>query len=391
MARYDVAVSGGGPAGAFAALLCARKGLRTALIERAQVPRVKCCAGGVLERSLRLIDKSLPGSVAEKDIFGTALIHGSRSFEFRSKERVAVTVQRERFDQFIVDLALAEGCMFLESTEVRKVTETGSGVELLTSSGVVEARGMVIAEGATSRSAQQLLGPRPPGCMGIGMAAHCEFEEDPGDLLEFHLTERPEMPFLAGHSLDGWMFPHQRGGNVGVAGRGASTEHLQRFLNEVVGDLARRRGVRTVGKVRAHPIPVLPRPRLSSQCSVAVGDAAGLASPMTGEGISYGLQSAVVAAECMDALINRPGYDLRSFDRRMRAEVLPMLRAARWVGTGLQSLSSVVDVDTLLDKMRNEDRIIASSIAMSTGDRPWTDLLARTIPRFPYLFFSSLR
>src|ERR1043166_4335874 len=43
MERVDVAIVGGGPAGAACAIVCAENGLRTVLVEREKFPREKVC------------------------------------------------------------------------------------------------------------------------------------------------------------------------------------------------------------------------------------------------------------------------------------------------------------------------------------------------------------
>ncbi|MEJ2729765.1 MAG: FAD-dependent oxidoreductase [Deltaproteobacteria bacterium] len=45
---YDVIVAGGGPGGSVASQTCARKGLRTLLIERKRLPRDKVCSGMIM-------------------------------------------------------------------------------------------------------------------------------------------------------------------------------------------------------------------------------------------------------------------------------------------------------------------------------------------------------
>jgi flavin-dependent dehydrogenase len=45
---YDVIVAGGGPGGSVAAQTCARKGLRTLLVERKRLPRDKVCSGMIM-------------------------------------------------------------------------------------------------------------------------------------------------------------------------------------------------------------------------------------------------------------------------------------------------------------------------------------------------------
>ena len=48
---FDVIVVGGGPAGAAAAHVAARAGLRVALVDKHKFPREKLCGGGFTGRS----------------------------------------------------------------------------------------------------------------------------------------------------------------------------------------------------------------------------------------------------------------------------------------------------------------------------------------------------
>jgi len=392
---YDVIVSGGGPAGSFAGYLCARNGLRTLIVERKEIPRMKCCAGGVLERSLQQLGFPLPESVYEREIFGTALVHGERRFEFRSSSRLAVTVHREAFDTFLLKKAESAGAEVLASHETVEVKEHADRVTVGDGTAHRDARYLIIAEGANSRSARQVLGPYPPGGLAMGLASRCLFGSEPSDLLEFHLAgdDRLRMPFVVRGGLDGWMFPHRKGGNIGVGGWGTSTATLRNEIGRLMDSIGRANGgIESSGAICAHPIPVKPRTRFSSARCMAVGDAAGLASPMTGEGISYALTSGRLAAETVmeqHDLAFSPRR-LRAYDAAVRSEAVSVLRAARWTSRWVQSISPVMDIDRLLEAASKEDRIIDASVRFTRGERDWTPLGRLAILRFLPLFFSSL-
>src|SRR5919197_804504 len=51
----DVTVIGAGPAGALLAYLLVRRGLRVVLVEKARLPRVKPCGGGLNWKTVRLL------------------------------------------------------------------------------------------------------------------------------------------------------------------------------------------------------------------------------------------------------------------------------------------------------------------------------------------------
>ena len=53
--HWDVIVIGGGPAGALAAYLLARRKLRTLIVEKDAFPRPKVCGGCLSEASLQIL------------------------------------------------------------------------------------------------------------------------------------------------------------------------------------------------------------------------------------------------------------------------------------------------------------------------------------------------
>jgi len=56
MLSADVAVVGGGPAGAAAAITLARAGRDVVLVDKARFPRDKCCGDGLTTGALRLLE-----------------------------------------------------------------------------------------------------------------------------------------------------------------------------------------------------------------------------------------------------------------------------------------------------------------------------------------------
>ncbi len=69
----------------------------------------KCCAGGVLDRSIKQLGYALPERTIQKEIHGVKIFHGEQSFDFRCDRRISVTVRRRDFDRFLVDLAEKQG------------------------------------------------------------------------------------------------------------------------------------------------------------------------------------------------------------------------------------------------------------------------------------------
>lgn len=65
---YDVAVVGGGPAGATAALKLAKAGATVILLEKENIPRYKTCGGGIVYRARSLIGVDISNAV-ERELY----------------------------------------------------------------------------------------------------------------------------------------------------------------------------------------------------------------------------------------------------------------------------------------------------------------------------------
>ena len=125
MERYDVVISGAGPAGAQAAFRCASAGLRTVLLERDVLPRHKCCAGGVLGRAQARAELQLPDDLVEQRIKSFAVVWAGNRKLFPLSGEVAAIVRRERLDHFLVMRAEKAGAEVLEGTRSLGAREVG--------------------------------------------------------------------------------------------------------------------------------------------------------------------------------------------------------------------------------------------------------------------------
>lgn len=393
---YDVIVSGAGPSGSIAAHQCAALGLRTALLERYPLPRQKCCAGGMLQRAITSLPFDLPSGVIEREIKGFVVQIGDFRKEFGFEERAGAVVKRAQLDEFLARKAEGAGCELIEDSPTTSVSESSTGVTVDTKQGPMEAKALIIAEGVSSRSARSLLGGYPTDSLAMGMASDLVLEGDPGDKIELHLIDTPTRRYRPqpDFPLNGWMFPHREGANIGVVGKGVSKERLQSSLNAIKRKVGERYGPLEIeGKVSAHPIPILPRRALHTKRTMVVGDAAGFVNPLTGEGMSYSILSGKIAAQTAGELIEK-GFSpaiMRRYDERCAEQILKDLRAAARISPILHRLVGVVDIRTFFSNFKDERRLVDICLRIARGEDDWRSLLRSTVPLFPALFFSSLR
>ncbi|HVL28212.1 MAG TPA: FAD-dependent monooxygenase, partial [Acidimicrobiales bacterium] len=177
MPDADVAVVGGGPAGAAAATVLARAGCDVVLVDKARFPRDKTCGDGLTAAALReLEDLGLaPESVAGWQPVGAVHL---RSPSGRVVDLplptgpgaglFAVVAPRLTLDAAVLDLARSAGAKVLDGHAVRgaAVVEGGSAVELdVDGLGALRAGYVVAADGAWSPLRKQL-GVARPGYLG---------------------------------------------------------------------------------------------------------------------------------------------------------------------------------------------------------------------------------
>ncbi len=65
--KYDVIITGSGPAGTTAANILSRKGFKVLILEKSSFPRKKICAGGLTPKTVKLLEEI--GIISENELF----------------------------------------------------------------------------------------------------------------------------------------------------------------------------------------------------------------------------------------------------------------------------------------------------------------------------------
>lgn len=163
---YEVVIVGAGPSGSSTALYLAKqsRGLagRTLIIDKAQHPRRKLCAGALVPD----VDACLDEIGLRVDAVPTVrvpVVHAlyeGRGVPVTLGEDYAFRVcHRTEFDAYLAESATRRGVQLLEDTKVTAVTprpELGL-VEIETSRGTIRARGVVAADGSKSVARRSLV------------------------------------------------------------------------------------------------------------------------------------------------------------------------------------------------------------------------------------------
>jgi geranylgeranyl reductase family protein len=292
--KFDVAIVGAGPAGAWAALGLAAGGARVALID-ASHPREKPCGGGVTRRALQLVGSSV-ARMTEGLPIETA------SFAYRDRlvtvpvaaptggPRLTV-VPRLAFDAWLVERARSAGATLLQ-TRATDVTRDGVGWRVRTRDGDVDARWIIGADGPASLVRRRVLAPFARRDLSIAAGYYVAAQSPPQ--IAIALEDEP-----AGYL---WAFPRRGHLAVGACAQAdATTTATMLAMSERWIDRHAPHGER---QRYSWPIPSLPVASLERQHPggdgwLLAGDAAGLVDPITREGIFFALSSGGLAASAI--------------------------------------------------------------------------------------------
>jgi geranylgeranyl reductase family protein len=313
--RFDVIVVGAGPAGSVTAHLLAREGVRTLLVDRARFPRDKPCGGGVTLRGARLLPFAI-GPVVERQITTIAFRHPTLgSFAHGGLAPVVLMTQRLRLDAFLAEQAVRAGATFRDGTRLREVGFEADGRPAVTFDDGSRAGGEVLiaadgANGVCGRSLQLGEGR----IFAPALEANVAYDAV-GAGVEQHVALL-EMGYVPGGY--GWLFPKGDHANVGVGGWDSEGPHLRDHLRRVCD----RHGIEwsALTEIRGHRLPMRgSATQVANGRALAVGDAAGLVDPLSGDGMYEAFTSAHVASACARDVLDGRTNDLSAYPARLDA------------------------------------------------------------------------
>jgi flavin-dependent dehydrogenase len=287
----DIAIVGGGPAGALCGERLASSGFRVTIFDE-RLAWEKPCGGGLTYKAIEtypfLLDSPHP-----KKIVRTAELISSRGHRARFEmDRPIVIYARKVLNGLLLDRAVAAGCTTVCS-RVTSVNTNGERVRLMVDGEERVSDFVVLASGARN----QLL----PDTTRLG-AQDLEMT-----LGYFVPTEENILKIKFLKEFEGylWSFPRADHLSVGICARMGQTtsRQLRRHLDAFVVE----ERIPTAGaELYSH---VLPSPqaktirgrRIVGKNWAMAGDAAATVDPITGEGLYYALRSGDLLAQALAA------------------------------------------------------------------------------------------
>lgn len=319
METFDVLIVGAGPAGSFAAELLAKDNVNVALFDGRPEGEPKACGGGVTSKALKAWPQLL--HAAGRTVYHLDMYSPSgRQVHLQLDEPFAI-YSRIEFDTYLRNRAIKAGAhVFSGRISARSIKKNESDWRLSgTSGGTHQGKFLVGADGANSGIARMLAGPLPSSEMEVAFGYRAPLPEN-----SEASTAVAFLPCWIGYA---WAFPRLDHVSFGIATTQEAFSHqpLDRLLWEFMigyyrqledptaklwisrkkdGQLNQRiqKRLKATAERYAARIPGLSpatwdKRSACGQQWALLGDAAGFADPVTGEGIYYALRSAELFAE----------------------------------------------------------------------------------------------
>lgn len=326
MSRHDLAIIGGGPAGAALAAELATAGRDVVVIEREDKPRDKVCGEFLSPEAVAMLDRlgvdlAALGAVPIRHVgISRGGWRSERPLPYR-----AMSLSRRILDEALLRRAEAGGARILRGAPARDLMRDNDDWRVRLPAGAVSAREAALATGKHDLRGH----PRPSGPQG--------------DLVGFkmHLRLTPNARRALAGRVEIGLFPGGYGGLEPIEDDSANLCFVisQAALSVAGGGWAGaldcvRRCSATFEALLADATPLFERPlaisripyglvRRTTEGPWLIGDQAAVIPSFAGEGVTFALHGALLAARAMLA-----GRQAAAFQAELARDVGPQIRLA---------------------------------------------------------------
>jgi geranylgeranyl reductase family protein len=363
---YDVIVVGAGPAGATLAYELARRGIEVLLLEKEKLPRYKCCAGGLTSKTVKLLDFDI-SQVVEDVVYKVSFTFNlGNPYLGQHSQPLIHTVMRDAFDYFLVQKAQQLGAVLMDGQKITQIQASGDRVEIFAADNIFRSRLAVGADGAYSVVAREL---------GMGSnrehiaAIESEIAVPDDELAKWKSQVQIDLGCVPGGYA--WVFPKRNHLSIGVGCLASKAKQLSRHHRKFLDSLGI--GNYTITTSSSHLIPTCIKGRLVWQDkALLLGDAAGLADPLTGEGIYNAILSAQLAAPVIENSLAHGKVKLEDYQQAVDEKIMPELRTARVLSKFFVRLPHLA-----FRMLRRREGVWRAGCGLMSGELQYTDIKRR--------------
>jgi flavin-dependent dehydrogenase len=308
----QVAIVGGGPAGALCAEKLSSAGFGVTLFDD-HLAWEKPCGGGLTHKAIQKYPFLLDGPAAKKEIYSAELI-SSRGHHARFEmSRPLVIYSRAVLNGLLLHRAEAAGCS-VQHARVTRVEAASDQVQL-TAGGAEHAADFVVLAGGARNQLLPGTTPLRPKDLEVTLGYFIPARQD---VVKIKFLNR-----MSGYM---WSFPRTDHLSVGICAKMA--EYTTQSLRDLLDGFIRDEKIPFEGaRFYSHVLPspefgTLRHRKIAGRNWALAGDAAACVDPITGEGLFYALRSGDLLAQAL--IEGQPD----SYPARLRAEFVADLEIA---------------------------------------------------------------
>ena len=304
-------IIGGGLSGSSTAVHLSNKGYSVLVLEKSSNQRIIPCAGGMAASMTNFLPININKAIETE----VKRVH----FTYESKDKVVaelsgvspfLIVKREVLDNLLIDTAISQGTLFINSVNVKRLEKNTDSWEIKCNDKNYKAKFLVIADGSDSRWSTFLkLGPKQPRYAqtasirlnGLGNLSENSVRFDFGSI-------------KYGFS---WAFPLKQSINIGIGTFIGKYQINQKDLSKKI--------INYFGFNTDDYETIYKRLRiwngfhnLHIDRALVVGDAASLCDPFLAEGIRPSLLSSFYAAEAIHDCLSNNDNNLSNYSKIIR-------------------------------------------------------------------------
>ncbi len=308
----QIAIVGGGPAGALCGEKLAAAGFRVTLFDE-HLAWEKPCGGGLTHKAIERYPFLLSGPQDKKEIHTAELISSKGHRARFEMSRPLVIYSRAVLNGLLLERAVSAGCQTVHARVTR--VETSAKYVTLTAAGQEHAADFVVLAAGARNQLLPDTTPLRPQDLEVTLGYFIPAQE-----------EAVKIKFLDRMNGYLWSFPRTDHLSVGICATMAkyTTPRLRRLLDDFIHEeKICTEGARFYSHVLPSPeLGTLRHRKIVGANWALAGDAAACVDPITGEGLFYALRSGDLLAQAIAD--GQP----ESYPARLRAEFVADLEIA---------------------------------------------------------------
>lgn len=382
--KYDAAVIGAGPAGAYCAKILASRGLKVLLMDKEKFPRDKVCGGLISAKALELIQddqlNKLLSKIRPNPVQKIILTCGQKEVTKKKDRVLGLVVKRKEFDEALVNIAADGGADFVDHCEYITHRDLKIVFEIYTTKGTFFSDYLIGADGAFSKVARESKLRQRFLKWEMGFAVCSEIPRE-------MIIEKNGIEFVLAKVLGGmgWVFSGNDFVNLGVGGYATEANRIFQCTKRLLAE-------RLIDKnshfdLKGYFLPAGGRKRPIARDRIfLVGDAAGLVDPFSGEGVFYALKSSQIAADTIEN--NKQSKD---YEQTCYKTLLKEFRFSALLSVFLGDRNQILKKGIEMESMEAFEKIL--TVPPQKGC--YKSIISRIIkhgisPVSPYLWLKSL-